>query len=846
MGILVKYTLRNIKEHKFRTFLILLSIMLSVGLFFASLSISDALTDIIMENIKSYIGTAEIYAGPGRFNETGSIKMKELGDVSSEVEYAIGVVENGVQYRNVENKNQNIGLKGYRLADLQIMNPVSFTETLGESEFTGKALIVGQAFAKKEGLELGDYMPLKFSDEDIKRFKIVAIAENKGFFRENLAFGEKNTEVIVPRETLSRFLGSPNLVNTIYFKSVDDTKLDETIEKLKTVYKDEYVDVMISKSEIKSEMDTIRIPFMFMLILVVLISVFIIYTSFKVITFERLPMLGTFRSIGATKKMTDFIMLAEATIYGILGGLFGCALGYGMLSLVIGLMSSKMLNGAAVERIVYPPEYMMLAFAFGLILSFGSALVPIIKTSRIPVKEILLNIIEGTKKKRKYLRYVIGVILGILSIALPILMAEGMMAAVSGGLGIVLMIFALVCFVPALSDGFITVSERFFGAVFGNIGLLAVKNMRGNKSTYDNVILLTIGLASMMTISIMGSGIKDDTLEYFNVRTYDVEVRVDSSSTQTTVQRILSIDGIQDTMLYQESYRAFNYNGEEKGFIRQLIGADSERFLNFFDYDILGHDNDEEIIKEVLSGKKLILGTTLRDRHNLKEGQIIELDTGRGIREYEVIGFIKTKDANGDFGITSKQNIRSDLKQFWGLRMVMKVKPGYEVEEMVEKIETKLKNLDWYHVQSMESQKEMFLESNSTIIIIISAFSVATALIGSIGVMNNFLVSFLARKKALAIYASVGMSKKQRKRMILIESISGGIMGACFGIITTQLMLMRVTGLLEKVEINFNMELTLSAAGMGMLGAVLVCLLSSLSILRRSGKVSIIEELRYE
>ena len=845
MGILIKYTFRNIKEHKFRTFLILLSIMLSVGLFFASLSISDALTDIVMENIKSYIGTAEVYAGPGRYNESGAIKMKELGDVSEDVEYAIGVVERGVKFRNSENKAQDLNLKGYRLEDLEIQNPVKFIESLGEEAFTGKTAIVGQAFAEKEGYGLGDYVPLIFSEEDIKRFKIVAIAENKGFFRENMTFGEKNTEFIVPRETLSRFLGSPNLVNTIYFKTVDDTKMQENIEKIKSVYKDEYVGEMVSKSEIKSQIDPIRIPFMFMLILVVLISIFIIYTSFKVITLERLPMLGTFRSIGATKKMTDFIMLSEATIYGLLGSGIGCWLGYGMLAAVSHLMATNMFGGT-VERIVYPPIYMILAFAFGMILSFGSALVPIVKTSKIPIKEILLNIIEGTKKKRKYMRYVIGGVLVALSIAVPILMSEGMMAALSGGLGIVFMIFALVCFVPVLSDGFITLSEKFFATVFGNIGMLSVKNMRGNKSTYDNVVLLTIGLASMLTISTMGAGMQNDLLEYFNTRTYDLEVYVDSESSQTTVQRILSLEGIEDTIIYQQSYRAFTYKEEDKAFLDQLVGISNDRFANFVQYDILNHDNDREIFEDVLTGRKLILGTTIRDKYNLKEGQILDLDTGRGIRQYEIIGFIKTKDADGKIGITSRRNIKNDLKQFWGTRMAMKIKPDYDVDQMKIDVEDKLKNLDWYRVESMKELKERYMQQNSTFIIIISAFSVATALIGSIGVMNNFLVSFLARRKALAIYASVGMSKKQRKQMILIEAISGGIMGAVFGIITTQLIMYRVSGLLEKAEISLGVNMTFGAAIFGMIGAVAVCLISSLGVLKRSGKVSIIEELRYE
>ena len=815
--------------------------MLSVGLFFGSLSVSDALTELIMDNIKSFIGTSEVYVGPGKGNTNGTIKVKELGDVASQVDYTIGVVENQAVFRNVEKKDQQISIKGYRLEDLAIMNPVNLIESLGDEAFKGKSIIIGKSFAQKEGFELGDYMKLKYSDDDVKRFKVVGIAEDKGFFKKTQGFGEQDTVVIAPRETLSRFLGSPNLVNVIYVKTADDLKMDETIESLKTVYKSESVNKMVSKSEIDAQIKPIRIPFMFMLILVVLISTFIIYTSFKVITLERLPMLGTFRSIGATKKMTDIIMLSEAFIYGTVGSLLGCWLGQQLLKMIMNLMAGEI----GVDKVVYPVQNLMISFAFGLILSVGSAMIPIVKTSRIPVKEILLNIIEGTKKKRPYVRYIVGVLLGVLSVILPIIMAEGAMAAVSGGLGIVLLIGALICFVPFITDTFIKVTEKLFGLVFGNIGLLAVKNMRGNKSTYDNIILLTIGLASMMTISIMGSGIQQDTMAEFDIQTYDIHVYA-AGATQTTTQRILSVDGIKDSMMYQESWSAFKYKDEETPFVKNLVGVDSERYLNYFDYDILGQDDDQAVIEDLLVGRKLILGTAVRDKYNLEQGQVITLDTGNGLRDYEIIGFVNTKKSGGIMGLTSRSVLKNDLKQGWGLRMAIQVQDGYDVDEMVTKIEDKLKNLDWYEANSMSKRKQEYLEENQKIIIILSAFSSATALIGSIGVMNNFLVSFLARRKALAIYASVGMSKVQKKWMILIESVSGGIVGALFGIVTTQLIIWRVTDLLGKIDVSLNMDLTLQAAILGMSGAVIVCLLSSISVLKRSGKVSIIEELRYE
>lgn len=52
-------------------------------------------------------------------------------------------------------------------------------------------------------------------------------------------------------------------------------------------------------------------------------SVFIIFSSYKVITLDRLPVIGTFRSIGATRKTVSRILLLESLLYGCAGGLLG-------------------------------------------------------------------------------------------------------------------------------------------------------------------------------------------------------------------------------------------------------------------------------------------------------------------------------------------------------------------------------------------------------------------------------------------------------------------------------------------------------------------------------------------
>lgn len=841
MGILIKYTLLNIKEHKFRTFLIILSIMLSVGLFFSSLSISDALTEIIMENIRSSIGTAEIVITPGKYNTSGLIKEKPLEEASQLIDYTIGVVEQRVNYQTKDKKTEQINLKGYQFDDLQVINPVNLIQKIEGQDFTGKSLIIGKSFAEDEGISVGDFIKLEFSPEDIKYFQIYALAENKGFFKGTPSFGQSEINFVAPRDTLSRFLGTPEQVNTIYSKTIDDTTIDMSIETLKEIYKSEQVNKMVTKTEIDAQIRPIRIPFMFMLILVVLISIFIIYTSFKVITLERLPMLGTFRSIGATKKMTDFIMLGEAVIYGILGSFLGVFVGHHLLSAVMKLIADDM--GSMVLR--YPKINIIITIAFGFILSMGSALIPIIKTSKIPVKEILLNIMDGTKKKRKYSRYIVGTILCLLSFILPMLLKEGPLAAISGGFGIVLMIAALVCFIPFLTNLFITITEQFFGLVFGNIGRIAVKNIRGNKSTQDNIILLTIGLASVLTIMVIGNSIQIETSRYYDEQNYEITIR-SSEASRITAQRILSIEGINDAYIYQRAWNAYKYKKEEKPFISSLIGIESDNYLEFFNYDVLNETDDQKVIEELLTGRKLLLSVVMRDEYDLDVGDELPLDTGNGIRNYEVIGFLNIKENNGQFGMTSMYNIKNDLKRTWGLNMAVKVKENVPVQAVKKKIEKKLEHFSWYQVHTIEEMKKMDLENNQKLIIILSVFSSATALIGSIGVMNNFLVSLLARRKSLAIYASIGMSKGQRKRMILIEAISSGIIGAFFGIITAQLIMIRVTNLLSQINIPLVLNITLISGIIGFSGAILVCLLSSISVLRQLRRLNIIKELRYE
>ena len=72
---------------------------------------------------------------------------------------------------------------------------------------------------------------------------------------------------------------------------------------------------------------TLNVSLYGMLSIVVLVSSIIIYGVFKLIINERLSVIGTFMSQGATKKKIERIILSESLMYSIIAGIVGSAIG---------------------------------------------------------------------------------------------------------------------------------------------------------------------------------------------------------------------------------------------------------------------------------------------------------------------------------------------------------------------------------------------------------------------------------------------------------------------------------------------------------------------------------------
>jgi len=826
--IIIKFMIKNIKEKKLRTFLIILSITLSTALFFASNALSTTLSDMFIRQIRAQIGSAQIIIHENEFSPTPYVNPEPAKKLGNKIEYVIGTTELNGYYSPSKDELLNINILGYDYDELQKMNPVSLISSQNLEPFAGRKIIINQAFAQKHNLELGSPIDLEIQGTK-QRFRVSAIAASAGPLKEN----DKNQPVIVPRETISSLTGSRGKSFLLYIKTAEGENLQEIINELSVLYNRFTVREIFSEEELTQQLSTITVPFMLITLLVLFMSIFIIYTSFKVITMERLPIIGTFRSIGATRKMTNRVLVLESILYGIIGGILGCILGI----IVLYGMAFVIANDPYVQvdvSIKFTLGQLFQASILAIILSIISSLIPIAKISKIPVKDIVLNKIEKKNKKKIWKLY-LGIVLLVGAIFLPIIVPHSLAFIVDAILMIGVFI-ALIYLIPYMTKIFINFFERVYTYFFGNMGILAAKNLRENKNILNSISLLTIGISSIIMINTLNYSMNIEVLDAYKNLTYDLQFYVNEMDRRIE-QIVKSTPGVTGTYGIYGSYDDIQVKdtGQTLGYVQ---GIDVNKFSDYFNLNI-----DQELLKKLDTGRYILLNYSQGKKHGVKIGDTLTLNMRKGERNYTVLGFFNTLLYNGQYAIISQKYFINDMgPQFYD---ELSIKTSIDPEEMVEILNKKFQR-GYSNISSMNKLREQNMQSNAQLMGMLQGFSFMTVIIGIFGVLNNLLISFMERKRYLAIMRSVGMDKKQNIRMLFIESLTGGLIGSITGLFGGFLVNYVIEYLLAAMDISMKIHFSPSLFISSLIVGTMVMVVASISPTLKSSKYNIIESIKYE
>lgn len=826
MGIIIKFILRNIREKKMRTLLIVFSIALASALTFASLAIGDTLAGMFMDSIKGEFGTANIYITSGEKSTSPYVSETLANKLGSKIDYAIGLNNGSATYKTLDKQSKQVSLKGVDPDEFQQMNAFKLTAIQSMDDFDANDIIINTITADKYKLKRGDSMKLDLNGTK-HVFTVYAIAQPTGPFKED----GRNIAALIPKDTLGELNGVMGRVNTVYIKIAEGQDVKVIIEELKKIYGPARVEECITEEKILQQTSQISGPFLLMTFIVIFMSAFIVYTSFKVITMERLPIIGTFRSIGATRRTTDQVLMMESVAYGVFGGVFGVGLGFLILYGMSYALAVDPWTGMVSEiHLKYTTVQMIIAFSVAMILAIGSSFAPIVKVSKIPVKEIVLNNIEGNKGKKRS-KWIYGIGLIVLVFTLLLTLPKNLLMPV-GSVCLILSALAVTLIVPKFTTVMAGLIEPLFEKGFGNIGILAAKNLRDNKSIQNNIALLAVGISSIIMINTLSGSVATEVGKVYKSATFDVMMWLPDAD-RSTLQPILSTEGVENAYAYFEKY-GVKIKGQDQG-IDSLMSCDPKKQNEFWKFNL----SDEDMLS-MENGKNIMLSEMLRNTAKLKEGDRIILDTPTGDRTYTIIGFF---DSGMGFAFTSEKNLKQDFKMKKYDSIVVRVNGDpLLVKEALEK--KFAREYPW--VETMKGMEEMNRKGNNQIFGIMKAFSAMAMLIGIFGILNNLLISFIQRKRHLAIFRSVGMSQKQIVRMMFVEAACGGLIGGTAGVgagfLLNSILPFILKGLSAPLPIHNDPVLFM----MALFAGVLITVVASISPALKSSKLNIIESIKFE
>lgn len=820
--------------------MVLLSIGLSTALFFATLGLGAAIERLAIAQMRQFTGSTDLIM-VNRYDElyvtTDSllyISPESLKAVTG-ISYYAGQLQHYATVIPADGDRLYMQIIGGDFADFERFNPIVFADRHeGLNDFSGDKIIISRAFAEKHNYKTGDIMEMHFGKRTHAQMLIVGVAESTGIFLMELPdIG------IVPMDFANEALNAGGLPNVIYIAASDKNQIDKLKQDIEAIYPRAAVEYAVNELLAASRANTAAMPFAVSSIFVVVMGLFIVITSFNLIFIERLPSLGAFRTVGCTKIRMTMINLSEALTFGLLGGVFGCLLGLAALNIIGGVYVPGVSGGVGVTFQINS-IHLIFTVLFGAALTLIGALVPVIKISRIPLRNIILGDIIKHKKReasRSVITCALSAVVFAMSVHTPHFIKPGLTSFIVAVICMVLIIVASIL----LIQGVIKLIAILIGRRAGTFAALwiGIKNVTDNSKLLDIVRLITISVSCTVFMAVFTLSVSNTAREintgFFN---YDYMLII-RGARQDELDRLRAVEGVDDTLGY---YTVFNqYVPSFNSFLSVLYGIEDEKY---FDYVKTDFDNNTlAAIRGLDNGRNIILTTHLQRLFDINIGDEVTLNFYGEDYVYTVTGFVHSPNDGGVSGFISAGNIKSDGRQISFSRLYVRA-----AETPQAMANTRAEFLG--RVLFMETIDDLLEESYNAfmrIFDVLTAYAVLATIIGVAGIFNNTFASFIERKRELAVMRSVGMSKSQLRRVMASEAVVIAVSGTLLSFAAAAGMLSVAPVMMgfmwhEKLIITYNPAIF----GAAMLFIMACMSLAAFVSISRTSKMSIIEAIKYE
>ncbi|MFF5129872.1 ABC transporter permease [Streptomyces syringium] len=539
-----------------------------------------------------------------------------------------------------------------------------------------------------------------------------------------------------------------------------------------------------AKKEVGSFLDVMKYALLGFAGIAVLVGIFLIVNTFSMLVAQRTREIGLMRAIGSSRKQINRSVLAEALLLGVVGSLLGIG---GGVALAIGLMELMGSLGMKLDtsELTIKATTPLVGLAIGVVVTVLAAYLPARRAGKISPMAALRDAGTPADGKAGKVRAALGLLLtGAGAAALVAGGAADRAQAGSAflGLGVLLTLVGFVVVGPLLASVVVRGLSVVVLRLFGPVGRLAERNaLRNPRRTGGTASALMIGLALVAALSVVGSSMVASATDQLDKSVgADFIIGGDAGPlSPAMVKAVRSADHIAHFTEYTGvNARITTPDGTTA--TEQLTAATPTYAQDLRIETVRGKLSDAYATDamSVPEGWAKEHGVTMGDRLTVAmvDGRTAKLK----------VNAITSDDTTFDKGAmytniaTAKRYLPADKVPATSM-MFAKAVDGQE-KEAAAALKAAARDYPQIEVRDQADYKELIKGQVDQLLNMIYGLLALAIIVAVLGVVNTLALSVVERTREIGLMRAIGLSRRQLRRMIRLESVVIALFGALLGL----------------------------------------------------------------
>jgi putative ABC transport system permease protein len=504
------------------------------------------------------------------------------------------------------------------------------------------------------------------------------------------------------------------------------------------------------------------------------VGAFIIVNTFSILVAQRSRELALLRAIGADQAQVGRSVLFEAFVLGLFGAVGGLGVGL-LLAMGIKALFARIGLDLSGSGLVLAPRTVIAAFVVGIGVTLLAAYLPARRAGRVPPVAALREdviIAEGSLHRRVW--FGLGlVVLGAAALLTGLFTDVPKATYVVGG-GILGVVLGVAFTSPLLGRPVIALLGALFRRLFGAVGLMAEQNAQRNpRRTAATASALMIGVTLVSMMTVFGASAKasvDKVIQRDFAADYVVSNAIGMPFSAKVTDAVATVDGVATVARFR--YAPVELDGER----RYVAAVDVAAMAKIRPLPMT-----DGTFTDLAEGSVLVSAKRAASDHIAIGDTVTVAANGRTIRP-KVAGIFDSTPMVGtgflfSLGGFDKLGMPAEDSYAYVTRA-----PGADPATVGRALDTALKDQPLVTVKDQAAFAEEQRAPIDQMLYLIDALLGLAVIIAILGIINTLALSVIERTREIGLLRAVGLSRRQLRTMLRLESVVIAVLGAALGV----------------------------------------------------------------